>query len=83
MAGMRATAINHVSIPATDVDASCRFYEEVFGMERIPSPNFGAPVRWLRLGDLELHLFQVDEQPPTRTSTSASRSTTSRAPTGG
>jgi catechol 2,3-dioxygenase-like lactoylglutathione lyase family enzyme len=60
---MRATALNHVSIPATDVDASCRFYEEVFGMERIPSPNFGAPVRWLRLGDLQLHIFHVDEQP--------------------
>ena len=27
-------------------------------------PNFGAPVRWLRLGGLELHLFHVDEQPP-------------------
>ncbi len=30
-------------------------------MERIPSPNFGIPVRWLRLGDLQLHLFQVEE----------------------
>jgi catechol 2,3-dioxygenase-like lactoylglutathione lyase family enzyme len=60
---MRATALNHVSIPAVDVEASCRFYEDVFGMQRIPSPNFGTSVRWLRLGDLQLHVFEVDEQP--------------------
>ena len=63
MAPMRATALNHVSIPATDVERSCRFYQDVFGLERLPAPNFGFPVAWLRLGDLELHLFQVDEQP--------------------
>jgi catechol 2,3-dioxygenase-like lactoylglutathione lyase family enzyme len=60
---MRVTALNHVSIPATDVDATCRFYEEVFGMERIPAPTFEHPVRWLRLGDLQLHVFHVDEHP--------------------
>jgi catechol 2,3-dioxygenase-like lactoylglutathione lyase family enzyme len=60
---VRATLLNHVSIPAVDVDESLRFYREVFGMEQIPAPNFGMEVRWLRLGDLQLHLFHVDEQP--------------------
>jgi catechol 2,3-dioxygenase-like lactoylglutathione lyase family enzyme len=60
---VRATALNHVSIPARDVDAAVRFYEDLLGMERLPSPNFGFPVRWLRLGDLQLHLFQVDSPP--------------------
>ncbi len=60
---VRATGINHVSIPAVDVDETMRFYQEVFGMERVPSPNFGGPVRWLRLGDLQLHIFQVGGQP--------------------
>ena len=60
---VRVTGINHVSIPALDVDETMRFYQEVFGMERIPSPNFGGPVRWLRLGDLQLHIFSVAEQP--------------------
>jgi lactoylglutathione lyase len=60
---MQATALNHVSIPAVDLDASLRFYLDVFGMEQIPAPNFGMPVRWLRLGDLQLHLFHVDEHP--------------------
>ncbi len=60
---MRATALNHVSIPATDVERSCRFYQDVFAMERLAAPNFGFAVAWLRLGDLELHLYHVDEQP--------------------
>ena len=55
---MRATRINHVSLNAVDVEESGRFYEEVFGMERLPTPNFGFPVYWLRLGDTQLHLFQ-------------------------
>ena len=26
-------------------------------MERIPTPDFAEPVLWLRVGDLQLHLF--------------------------
>jgi catechol 2,3-dioxygenase-like lactoylglutathione lyase family enzyme len=64
---VRATGINHVSISAADLEESTRFYEEVFGMERIASPVFATPVQWLRVGDLQLHLF-LDESgnPPTR-----------------
>jgi len=59
--------INHVSISATDLEASTRFYEEIFGMERIPTPTFASPVQWLRVGDLQLHLFQDDNPTaPTR-----------------
>jgi lactoylglutathione lyase len=56
---MRATRINHVSLNAVDIEESGRFYQEVFGMERLPTPNFGFPVYWLRLGDTQLHLFQT------------------------
>ncbi len=35
-------------------------------MEEIPAPNFSSPVRWLRVGDLQLHLFQSDVSAPTR-----------------
>ena len=58
---MRATGINHVSISARDLEESARFYEQVFGMERIATPIFDTPVVWLRVGDLQLHLF-LDEQ---------------------
>ena len=60
------TTLNHVSISAPDIEASARFYEEVFGLERVPAPNFGFPVLWLRAGDLQLHLFQRDVEPPQR-----------------
>jgi catechol 2,3-dioxygenase-like lactoylglutathione lyase family enzyme len=57
---VRATGINHVSIAAVDLEESTRFYETVFGMERIATPIFATPVQWLRVGELQLHLF-LDE----------------------
>ena len=56
--------INHVSIGARDLQESVRFYKEVFGAEEIATPNFGYPVQWLRLGTLQLHLFQRGEPAP-------------------
>ena len=61
---MKATGFTHTSVHAHDLDESARFYEEVFGMEEIPAPDFPFPVRWLRVGDLQLHLFQSDEVAP-------------------
>ena len=58
---MRATRLNHVSISARDLEESARFYEELFGLERLPTPTFGNPVVWFRLGDGQLHLFQRGE----------------------
>jgi YD repeat-containing protein len=54
---MAAISINHVSVHANDLDESVAFYEQLFGMQRIPSPNFAFPVQWLRAGDQQLHLF--------------------------
>jgi lactoylglutathione lyase len=60
---VRALRFNHVSVNARDLDASARFYAELFAMERIPTPDFpGASVLWLRFGDQQLHLF-LDEDP--------------------
>ena len=59
---MRATGFTHVSIGARDVEESARFYKDFFGMEEVPSPEFSGPVRWLRVGGLQLHLFH-DEGP--------------------
>jgi catechol 2,3-dioxygenase-like lactoylglutathione lyase family enzyme len=63
---MKATGINHVSIPCRDLDESERFYREAFGLERIPSPVFRRPVRWLRLGEHQLHLMETPEAHPLR-----------------
>jgi catechol 2,3-dioxygenase-like lactoylglutathione lyase family enzyme len=61
---VRATALNHVSISARDLEESARFYEELFGLERLPTPTFSVPVVWLRVGDRQLHLFQQREGEP-------------------
>jgi YD repeat-containing protein len=58
---MRTTRINHTSIVANSLDESARFYEELFGMERIPTARFPEPVLWLRAGTNQLHLFEADE----------------------
>ena len=61
---MRATGINHVSISAPDLEASIRFYTQVFGMERVPAPKFpDQVVAWLRLGEQQLHLFRREGAP--------------------
>ena len=62
---MKATGFNHVSISAKNLEESARFYTEIFGLEEIPTPNFSFPVRWMRLGDLQLHLFERDTEAPT------------------
>jgi lactoylglutathione lyase len=61
---MRATRLNHVSVRADDLEESAEFYESVFGMHRLPTPRFAAPLIWMRLGDLQIHLFQRDTVPP-------------------
>jgi YD repeat-containing protein len=58
---MPATRINHTSIVANSLDESARFYEELFGMERIATAKFSDPVLWLRAGTSQLHLFEADE----------------------
>ena len=68
---MRATRINHISIVANALDESARFYEELFGMERIPTAKFPEPVLWLRAGTSQLHLFEADEDAPSRAPTSS------------
>ena len=59
---MRATGFTHVSIGARDVEEAARFYRDFFGMEEVPAPEFSGPVRWLKVGNLQLHLFH-DEGP--------------------
>lgn len=61
---MRAKNITHLSISAHDLDESAAFYKDLFGMEELPAPTFPFPVRWLRVGDLQIHLFQSDDPAP-------------------
>jgi catechol 2,3-dioxygenase-like lactoylglutathione lyase family enzyme len=46
-----------VSVHADDLDDSVAFYQQLFGLRRIPTPRFAFPVQWLRLGSQQLRLF--------------------------
>ena len=61
---VHARSLTHVSVHAHDLEESARFYKELFGMEEIPAPDFPFPVRWLRVGDLQLHLFLSEDPAP-------------------
>jgi catechol 2,3-dioxygenase-like lactoylglutathione lyase family enzyme len=56
-----AIGINHVTIVTRDLDEGERFYGDLIGAGRLPSPNFGASVRWLRVGGVQIHLLQGGE----------------------
>lgn len=56
--------LNHVSVSVPNLGVSLRFYESVFGLERVPTPNFGFPVQWLRAGRGQLHLLERGDGPP-------------------
>lgn len=58
-----AGRINHVSVNARDLAASVAFYVDVLGAEPVATPNFGLPVQWLRVGESQVHLFEVDVEP--------------------
>ena len=55
-----------MSVHAYDLEESVRFYMDFFGMQEIPAPDFPTPVRWLRVGDLQLHLFRSENPAPAR-----------------
>jgi catechol 2,3-dioxygenase-like lactoylglutathione lyase family enzyme len=54
-----------VSLSTDDLGSSLVFYSSLFGMEPIPTPNFGFPVQWLKAGEAQLHLFERPGEPAT------------------
>jgi lactoylglutathione lyase len=61
---VQVRGFTHVSVHAHDLEESVHFYKDLFGMEEIPAPGFPFPVLWLRVGDLQLHLFQSENPAP-------------------
>jgi catechol 2,3-dioxygenase-like lactoylglutathione lyase family enzyme len=64
MLTMPATGLNHVSIGTHDMEICVRFYEEVLGMERIPTYNFGFKTQYMRCGLLQVHIFELEDTVP-------------------
>ncbi|WP_336022653.1 VOC family protein [Halobellus salinisoli] len=54
---------SHVTIVVDDLDETAEFYQEVFDLEELPTPNWDTPVRWFRIGNGQLHLLDDDSDP--------------------
>lgn len=55
---------SHVNLLCTDLGRARAFYSGVLGLEEIPRPNVSGAGAWFRVGDLQLHLSQVQTMPP-------------------
>jgi catechol 2,3-dioxygenase-like lactoylglutathione lyase family enzyme len=51
---MPLSHIEHVLVAADDIDASRDWYARVLGMRSGPHPDFGFPVHWMYLGDVDV-----------------------------
>ncbi len=61
---MSVSGVGHVSIGATDVNASVEFYQWL-GLTIDPSrPDFGMAGAWLQAGEQQVHLIATDLTPP-------------------
>ena len=58
---MKATGFNHMSVGANNLEESIRFYEEMFGMECVPTYNFSFKTQYMRCGTQQLHLYELPE----------------------
>jgi len=46
--------IEHFLVAADDIDATRDWYARVLGMKSGPHPDFGFPVHWMYLGDVDI-----------------------------
>ena len=51
---MPLSHIEHFLVATDDIDATADWYCRVLGMREGPHPDFGFPVKWLYLGDVDV-----------------------------
>ena len=51
---MPLSHIEHLLVAADDIDATRDWYARVLGMRSGPHPDFGFPVHWMYLGDVDV-----------------------------
>ena len=63
---LKIETVHHVSLPASDLARSTKFYEGVLGLEPMDRPEFDFDGRWYKVGDRSLHLIvPTDSEDPT------------------
>jgi len=51
---MPVSHIEHILVAADDIDATRDWYARVLGMKPGPHPDFGFPVHWMYVGDVDV-----------------------------
>src|SRR5690349_9448372 len=51
---MALSHIEHILVAADDIDATRDWYARVLGMRSGPHPDFGFPVHWMYVGDVDV-----------------------------
>ena len=65
-ASEQQATFDHVAVQTLDLEKSARFYEDVLGLKRIPSPFNDGKHIWFQMGATQqLHFDKVDKLTPT------------------
>lgn len=57
---MNFSMVHHISINVADADTAKCFYVDSLGFEEIERPDLGFNGAWLKIGDQQLHLLEVE-----------------------
>jgi glyoxylase I family protein len=58
-------AIHHASLIVANTQASLLFYSGILGIEQIDRPDLGFPGAWLKIGNQQIHLLELNNPDPT------------------
>lgn len=57
--------LHHASLVVSNTEASLKFYSDVLGLEQTERPDLGFPGAWLKLGEQQIHLLELENVDPT------------------
>lgn len=58
-------ALHHASYVVSDTKTSLYFYCDVLGLEQLQRPQLPFPGAWLAVGELQIHLLELENNDPT------------------
>ncbi|WP_031434869.1 VOC family protein [Methylomarinum vadi] len=57
--------LHHASLVVSDTEKSLHFYRDVLGMQQTARPKLPFPGAWLKIGEQQIHLLELDNPDPT------------------